>query len=311
MGRGDMAGEDGWGGFTGCRPGGGLGHLVDTLLETMWPDYRNESHLNAHLYSRMCCAGQSAGGRMSISVCRSDWQRVCVGVCVRVFMSEVEYSRKLACESAWGWTFVYFHEHLCVFVKACVCERERDYCVSACACVAWVSFHEWLYDDACVRMNLCVTVCEKFNVCVCIWVCVCDTVSMFVGECTCESMRESVCGCVRASERVGDWMWVSTILLHCILNECQYVPVTSTLWCSIHTHSYPFHDIYPLYDHIVCVHVCVCMSVWERNAFKAYLLSAEPPGQQVWEARRVCCSVVKLCRKCLLKYAHFAFLLLL
>lgn len=24
----------------------------------MWPDYRNECHLNAHLYSLMCCAGQ-------------------------------------------------------------------------------------------------------------------------------------------------------------------------------------------------------------------------------------------------------------
>lgn len=27
-------------------------------LWAMWPDYRNECHLNAHLYSLMCCAGQ-------------------------------------------------------------------------------------------------------------------------------------------------------------------------------------------------------------------------------------------------------------
>ena len=40
----------------------------------MWPDYRSECHLNAHLYSLMCCAGQCLN-----SVC------VCVCVCTVVF----------------------------------------------------------------------------------------------------------------------------------------------------------------------------------------------------------------------------------
>lgn len=32
---------------------------VEAVIWTsMWPDYRNECHLNAHLYSLMCCAGQ-------------------------------------------------------------------------------------------------------------------------------------------------------------------------------------------------------------------------------------------------------------
>lgn len=194
-------------------------------------------------------------------------------------------------------------EHLCTFMSTCVCLWKRVWEREITVCLHALVLHEWVFMSDCMTMHVWEWIC--------VWQCVRN--SMFV--CVFESVCVTLCPCLlasaRASERVRDWMWVSTILLHCILNECQYVPVTSTLWCSIHTHSYPFHDIYPLYDHIVCVHVCVCMSVWERNAFKAYLLSAEPPGQQVWEARRVCCSVVKLCRKCLLKCAHFAFLLLL
>lgn len=38
-------------------------------LWTMWPDYRNECHLNAHLYSLMCCAGQCVCSNICVCVC--------------------------------------------------------------------------------------------------------------------------------------------------------------------------------------------------------------------------------------------------
>lgn len=50
---------------------GAAGRTVE--LWTMWPDYRSECHLNAHLYSLMCCAGQRVGGR-----CLHAAARVCV-----------------------------------------------------------------------------------------------------------------------------------------------------------------------------------------------------------------------------------------
>lgn len=64
---------------------------VDSLIRSgqrpgsMWPDYRSESHLNAHLYSLMCCAGQCVPVAcvclQSGSVCLSRYRANTLGVC--------------------------------------------------------------------------------------------------------------------------------------------------------------------------------------------------------------------------------------